>query len=85
MDKSASLEYFNGASQISPSLCRTEGIRYLSETHFIKPRACLGTGSNNFAEMIALKLIFKIAGEQNVTNLQVMGHSIVVINLIKGI
>ena len=40
----------------------------------------LGTGSNNYAELMALKLLLCFAIESNCQNLQVFGDSLVVIN-----
>jgi ribonuclease HI len=40
----------------------------------------LGTGTNNLAELLALKLLLQFAGEKGVQNLQIFGDSKIVIN-----
>jgi ribonuclease HI len=40
----------------------------------------LGQGSNNYAELMALKLLLSFAGEKGITKLQIFGDSLVIIN-----
>ena len=42
----------------------------------------LGSGTNNYAELMVLKLLLCLAIERNCTNLQILGDSLVVINQI---
>jgi hypothetical protein len=54
-----SISYFNSAG----------GELFISNSHFIHFKAILGTGSNNFAEFQALKLLLKCAKDQNIQSL----------------
>ena len=44
----------------------------------------MGGGSNNYAELLALKLLIKLAAEKGVTRYHVFGDSSVVINWMNG-
>jgi hypothetical protein len=43
----------------------------------------LGPGTNNFVELMALKLLITFVGEKGILNLQIFGDSIVFINWIR--
>jgi ribonuclease HI len=43
----------------------------------------LGPGSNNFVELMALKLLLTFVGEKGLSNLQFFGDSMVIINWIR--
>ena len=45
----------------------------------------MGRGSNNYAELLALKHLLKLDLDQSITKLQVDGDSEVIINWMKGI
>ena len=57
---------------------------YLSDQHFFTFSAGLGLGTNNFAELLALKLLITLALKQGVQSMQVFGDSQLVINWISG-
>jgi hypothetical protein len=48
---------------------------FYSEVHFLKFKAALGGGSNNYAALLALKFLMKLAAEKGVTKFQVFGDS----------
>ena len=53
---------------------------YLNQSHFFQISLGLGTGTNNYAELMTLKLLLCFANERNCRQLQVYGDSMVVIN-----
>ena len=53
---------------------------YLNQSHFFQISLGLGTGTNNYAELMTLKLLLCFAIERNCRQLQVYGDSMVVIN-----
>ena len=55
---------------------------YLNQSHFFQISLGLGTGTNNYAELMTLKLLLCFANERNYRELQVYGDSMVVINWI---
>jgi len=56
---------------------------YLSESHFFELSMGLGEGTNNYAELMSLKLLMIFAVEKGCNNLSVYGDSMNVINWIK--
>ena len=56
-----------------------------SEDHFIYFKAGLGNGSNNYAELLGIKLLLKLALENHISKLQDFGDSQLVINWINGL
>jgi len=69
--------YFDGSSQATG--CGGGGVLYLEETHSFKFVAGLGGGTNNYAELMALKLLLLLAVEKGCRTLQVFGDSMLVI------
>ena len=57
-------------------------ILYLSDSHFFVMTAGLGEGSNNYAEIMSLKLLIIFAIEKGCKKLNVYGDSMNVINWI---
>ena len=55
IDKESAWGYFDGSAAGIPQICGAGGILYLSDQHFFTFSASLGLGSNNFAELLALK------------------------------
>ena len=82
LDKSMPWGYFDGAAQ--DNICRGGALLYLSETHFVKLVVGLGGGSNNFAELMSLKLLLVFAAKKGHRNMNFMGDSMNVINWING-
>ena len=84
IDKESAWGYFDGSAVGVPQICGAGGILYLSYQHFFTFSAGLGLGTNNFAELLALKLLITLALKQGVQSLQVFGDSQLVINWISG-
>jgi len=47
-------------------------------------KAGLGGGSNNFAEILALKLLLLLVYEKGIRSIQVFGDSLLIINWLRG-
>ena len=56
------------------------GCFYISNTHSFQLLDGLGRGSNNFAELMVLKLLLLFGVEKNCHTLQVFGDSMIVID-----
>ena len=80
IDRSSPWAFFDGASQ--NNLCGGGAVLYLSETHFFVMSMGLGGGTNNFAELMSLKLLLMFALEKGCTELNFLGDSLNVINWI---
>ena len=74
--------FFYGATQ--NNTCGGRALLFLIETHFYELVASLGEGSNNFAELMSLKLLLVFAAKKGCRNLNFMGDSMNVINWING-
>jgi ribonuclease HI len=83
MDRLRPWEYFDGASQNEGQLCGGGVILHLSDSHHFKIKMGLGPRTNNFVELMALKLLLTFVGEKGISNLQIFGDSMVVINWIR--
>jgi ribonuclease HI len=59
------------------------GILYLKENHFYKIKMGLGPGSNNYVELMSLKLLLTFVGEKGITTIQIFGDSLNVINWVQ--
>jgi len=49
--------YFDGTAQGTPPRGGGGGMIHFSESHYLKFKASLGPGTNNFTKIIALKLL----------------------------
>ena len=83
LDKNTPCNFFDGASQ--DLKCGGGATLFLNPTHHFQISMGLGSGSNNYAELMALKLLLCFAIEINCKKLQVFGDSLVVINWINKI
>jgi ribonuclease HI len=79
IDKGRPWAYFDGAASGDQLHCGGGGCIYLSEQHYYYLRASLGPGTNNFSEIMALKLLLLFAAEKGCTTLQVFGDSLLII------
>lgn len=77
--------YFDGASSYHQSVCGEGAVLYKTEFHFFHLVAGLGRGTNNYAELMSLKLLMLFALEQGCLSLQVFGDSLLVIDWAKEI
>ena len=57
---------------------------YLPDEHYFTFSAGLGLGTNNYAELLALKLLITLALKNGVHTLQIFGDSQLVINWVSG-
>jgi ribonuclease HI len=80
IDKSRPWDFFDGASQNDNQSCGGGAVLYLSDNHFFKIKMGLGQGTNNYAELMALKLLLQFSGEKGVQSIQIFGDSMNVIN-----
>jgi ribonuclease HI len=82
IDKTKPWGFFDGASQ--NNTCEGGGILFLSDSHYFSLTFGLGMGTNNYAELMSLKLLIAFAIEKDCHSLNVFGDSMNVINWIRG-
>jgi len=80
IDRTVPWGFFDGAAQ--NNRCGGGAIFHLSDSHFFVLSAGLGEGSNNYAELMSLKLLLIFAIEKGCKRLNVYGDSMNVINWI---
>ena len=83
IDKDIPWGYFDGASQARQLSFGGGGVFYKSEDHFFHFSAGLGRGSNNYAELMALRLLLLFTLEQGCVSLQLFGDSMLFIEWAK--
>jgi hypothetical protein len=83
VDHSQPWDFFNGASQNDGKIYGGGVVLYLSDSHFFKLKMGLGSGSNNYTELMALKLLLTFVEEKGIISLQIFEDSMVVINWIR--
>jgi len=83
IDKTNPWGFFDGAAQ--NGLCGGGALLYLTDSHYFEISSCLGEGSNNFAEMMSIKMLLSFAYEKGCQNITVFGDSMNVVNWIRGI
>ena len=66
------------------NICGGGALLFLTETYFYELVASLVEGSNNFVELMSLKLLLVFAAEKGCRNLNFMGDSMNVVNWING-
>eukprot|EP00253_Pinus_taeda_P008941 PITA_08941 len=74
--------YFDGASQNNTAGAGL--VIHLDEGHFLLASVGIGTGSNNFAELTALKLLLCWLIHRHIFTIQIFGDSLNVINWVNG-
>lgn len=60
------------------------GLSFLSEDHFFHAKLGMGRGTNNLAELLALKAVLVYALDKGCDHLQVYGDSLLVVNWINA-
>ena len=80
IDKTFPWGYFDGSASRDPKICGVRGVLFISEDHFFTFKAGLGFGTNNFAELIGLKLLLTLPLQHNDKQLHIFGDSQLVIN-----
>ena len=84
IDKSYPWGYFDGSATGEPKLCGVGGLIYITDQHFFSYKVGLGSSSNNFAELLSLKLLLSLSLDKNLKKLQIFGDSQLVINWATG-
>jgi ribonuclease HI len=82
IEKSTPWGFFDGASQ--QYTCGGGGLLYFSDTHYYTLTSGLGNGTNNYAELMSLKLLLAFAIEKECKKITVFGDSKNAINWING-
>jgi ribonuclease HI len=72
-------DFFDGAAQGTPSLGGDEGIIFLSEDKSISFSARLNQATNNYIELMALKLTLLLEKEKGISHLNICGDSLLTI------
>ena len=84
IDKTKPWGFFDGSASGNPQVCGAGGILFLKHDHYITFKVGLGVGSNNYAELFALKLLIILALNKQISNIHIFGDSLLVINWISG-
>jgi ribonuclease HI len=80
IDRGWPWNFFDGADSGDHLLYGEGGCLHLSEHHFFFLRVGLGADTNNFSEILALKLLLLFVVEKGCKTLQVFGDSLLIIN-----
>jgi ribonuclease HI len=78
IDSSKPWVFFDGASQ--NSICGGGVVLHLSNNHSFHLKMGLGRGTNNYVELMALKLLLLFTREKGIQQIQIFGDSMNVIN-----
>ena len=84
IDKTKPWGFFDRSASGNLHLCGAGGILYLKEDHYFTFKVGLGLGTNNLAELYAMKLLLILDLDKQITKIQVFGDSMLVINWITG-
>jgi len=84
IDKTYAWGYFDGSAAGDPMICGAGGVLFISDIHYVTFKAGLGLGTNNYAELCALKLHLRLTRKLNLDKIQVFGDSQLVIHLATG-
>lgn len=63
--------------------CGGGGVLFFSHSHYFNLKWGLGQGTNNVAELLALKFLLSFACEKEISNLQIFGDSMLFINWLR--
>ena len=66
IDKTYAWGYFDGSAARDPKICGAGGKIFISYDHYFYFKAGLGPGTNNFAELVALKLILSLDWDNHI-------------------
>ena len=73
-----------GSASGDPKICGASGVLFIFGDHFFTFKAGLGFGTNNFDEIIGLKLLLTLSLQHNDKQLQIFGDSQLIINWASG-
>jgi ribonuclease HI len=65
-------------------MCGEGGVIYLNDQRVITFKVGLCKGTNNLAELMALKPLLILSAKEGVPNIQISGDSLVVVNWMNG-
>jgi ribonuclease HI len=74
---------FDEASQNQNHICGVGAVIHLSENNLLRIKIGLGPGTNNFFELMSLKLLLLFTGEKGIWSIQLFGNSTNVINWVR--
>ena len=80
VDKAYPWGYFDGSAAREPKTCGVGGLLFISYEHFFTFKAGLGIGTNNYVELLGLKLLLTLSLDNNFKKLLIFGDSQLVIN-----
>ena len=69
IDKSKPWGFFDGSASGDPHLCGPGGILFIKDDHYFTLKAGLGIGTNNLAELCALKLLLTLALDKHISKI----------------
>jgi len=78
-DNSQPWGFFDGPASEDQLKCGGGGCLYLSTSHLCLIKSVLGIGTNNYVELLALKLLLLFVVEKGCKTLQVFGDSLLII------
>ena len=84
IDKSFPWGYFDGSAAGEPRICGAGDLLFIADDHFFTFKAGLGSGTNNFAELLGLKLLLTLSLDNNIKKVQIFGDSQLVLNWAAG-
>ena len=84
IDKYFPWGYFDGSTASDPKICGASDMLYISDGHYFSFKAGLGFGTNNFVELLGLKLLLTLALDKHLSKMHIFGDSQLVINWVTG-
>ena len=84
INKTYPWSYFDGSAAEASTSCGAGGILYISDKLSFSFKAELGVGTNNTAELCALKLLLTLARMKDYAKIQIYGDSQLIINWANG-
>lgn len=76
--------YFDGAAGGDPVRCGGGVVLFFNDHNFLHIKAGFDRGTNNFVELMALRLLLRKAWEWGVCSLQIFGDSKIILEWEKG-
>ena len=75
IDKYFPWGYFDGSAVGDPKICGAGGLLFIADDHFFTFKASLGLGTNNYAELLGLKLLLTLALDKHLSKLHIFFYS----------
>ena len=75
IDKSFACGFFYGSAAGEPKICGAGGMLYISDEHYFSYKDGLGLGTNNYAELCALKLLLYLARRNSLAKIHIFDDS----------